>query len=156
MRKAGSSLASLTTLTVHLHAVGTKPTVAPDLTDALGLLVEVCPVLTTLSFQGPMPPIFLRKLGECCPALSCLTIVVARDKDLPRVQELVALLPGSLPNLSTLNLPGLCHVLPDLSTNQVITDMDLRPGFVFISDAQWRALPPNLQRLSAQEVCQAF
>ncbi|MEW5319239.1 MAG: hypothetical protein WDW38_010404 [Sanguina aurantia] len=86
---AAGPLRSLSRLQVRLLPTSGKAVPLPAaLNEALELLADACPALDTLTVQGVllMSPALLRRLGQACPALASLTLVVAGDKELPKLQ----------------------------------------------------------------------
>lgn len=86
---AAGPLRSLSRLQVRLLPTSGKAVPLPAaLNEALELLAGACPALDALTVQGVllMSPALLRRLGQACPALASLTLVVAGDKELPKLQ----------------------------------------------------------------------
>lgn len=144
MRKVGACLSTVTALDLCYKDTSGSAVSAAELCQALGLLLDACPSLNSLTSLGHLPTAFLRKLGQACPLLSALTMH-NEQVDLLYLQRVLMLQPTLLPHVTSLSLPGLQLELPDMSHNTGILSLEMQR--CFMQGTHWRSLPRNLQRL---------
>lgn len=144
MRKVGACLSTVTALDLcYMDTSGNAVSVAA-LCQAMGLLLDACPSLKSLTSRGHLPTAFLRKLGAACPHLSALTMH-NEEVDLLYLQRILMLQPTLLPHVTSLSLPRLQRALPDMSHNTGILSLEMQ-SFI-MQGAHWLSLPGKLQRL---------
>lgn len=141
VKETGSSLSTVTNLGL-IYEQQIETTHALD--EAMVMLVKACPIMKNLRGMERMSQFFQQRLGEVCPLL-CGVSMSTRDYALDCLQKFIDLQPSLLPQLSSLCLPGMNNLLPDMSGCVGITDLQL--GSYFGLDSQWLILPPKLQKL---------
>lgn len=115
------------------------------------MLIQACPALNSLLFEGALSPAFLQVLGQACPLLSELEILT-NAKSLHKTGPLLSSL---LPQLTSLMLPKVDgeEDLPDMSQHKGIVALEMR-FCPFVSSAGWLRLPPNLKHLECHSILQ--
>lgn len=74
VRKVGTVLGNITSLSLLLEDTGGSAAAAVALNIDLMPLADACPALTSCHLSSPLPSGFLCSLGQQCPLLCALTI----------------------------------------------------------------------------------
>lgn len=162
---AGQSLSTVTTLVLGYENTtdstftwridkrnnNLMATTSAEMDEALAMLMNSCPGLTSLNFSGQLSIQTLTLVGGACPKLHSLTIN-ADDKQPKYFILVLMLLSDLLPRVTSLSLPNFCYLpLAYLSKNVGIVYLDIG-GHTLTCDADWKALPPHLQFLKCDEI----
>lgn len=149
LQEVGTALNTVTKLGLHLtHKSGSYITLR-ELSLELERLVDACPAVNSLEFEGHMPLTLLHRVAKVCPLLYNLTLS-NNDRNCDYLQTVLKDLPSLLPNVSSLTLILLPDVLPDMSCNTGILSLVWHDQ-VCGDEICWTHFPPNLQTLTCGE-----